>query len=268
MATCLRRRLSSTVTENAAATSGPPTAWIGTSWKMTKTLAQAREYAQVLAGLEWPAGVQPFVVPPATAIAAVAEILPPGGPVLVGAQDAHWEDEGAWTGEVSVPQVKDAGARLLEIGHSERRAHFGETDERVNLKVHAALRHGVLPLVCVGEDAAQRSAGSAVEVVSAQVRAALEGVADDARVVLAYEPVWAIGAGGSPASPDDIVAVVAAIGAVAGPGRPVLYGGSVSLDNAAALVKVPGVDGLFVGRSAWDVEGFKALTEIVAARST
>ena len=125
---------------------------------MTKTLAQAREYAQALTAVRWADGVQPFIVPPATAIAAVAQILRPGGPVLVGAQDAHWEDEGAWTGEVSVPQVKDAGARLLEIGHSERRAHFGETDERVNLKVHAALRHGVLPLVCVGEDAEQRTA--------------------------------------------------------------------------------------------------------------
>src|SRR5690606_5309353 len=129
----------------------------------------------------------------------------PGGRVLVGAQDAHWEDEGAWTGEVSVPQVKDAGARLLEIGHSERRAHFAETDERVNLKVQAALRHGVLPLVCVGEDAAQRAAGSAVDVVSSQVRAALDGVSSSTRVLLAYEPVWAIGAGGTPATPDDIV---------------------------------------------------------------
>ncbi|GAB2621683.1 triose-phosphate isomerase [Pseudactinotalea suaedae] len=245
-----------------------PSAWIGTSWKMTKTLAQAREYARVLADVSWPSGVQPFVVPPATAIAAVAEILPPGGPVLVGAQDAHWEDEGAWTGEISVPQVWDAGARLLEIGHSERRAHFGETDERVNLKVRAALRHGVLPLVCVGEDAEQRAAGAAVEVVSSQVRAALAGVPETARVLLAYEPVWAIGSGGRPASPDDIVDVVAAIADLGGTARPVLYGGSVSLDNAAALMAVPRVNGLFVGRSAWQVEGFIALAAIVAECST
>ncbi|WP_277755268.1 triose-phosphate isomerase [Pseudactinotalea terrae] len=245
-----------------------PSAWIGTSWKMTKTLAQAREYAQALARVSWAEGLQPFVIPPATAISAVADILPPGGPVLVGAQDAHWEDAGAWTGEVSVPQVKDAGARLLEIGHSERRAHFGETDERVNLKVHAALRHGVLPLVCVGEDAEQRAAGSAVELVSSQVRAALDGVASSTQVLLAYEPVWAIGAGGTPAAPEDIVDVVAAIAEVGGPARPVLYGGSVSLDNAAGLISVPGVTGLFVGRSAWEVEGFTALAEIVAQRST
>ena len=245
-----------------------PNAWIGTSWKMTKTLAQAREYAQVLADVSWPSGVQPFVVPPATAIAAVAAILPPGGPVLVGAQDAHWEDAGAWTGEVSVPQVRDAGARLLEIGHSERRAHFGETDERVNLKVHAALRHEVLPLVCVGEDAEQRAAGRAVEIVSAQVRAALAGVPDGTRILLAYEPVWAIGSGGRPAAPEDIADVVAAVAELGGPARPVLYGGSVSLDNARDLMEVPRVSGLFVGRSAWQVEGFIALAGIVAERST
>lgn len=235
---------------------------------MTKTLAQAREYARVLARESWAEGLQPFVVPSATAIAAVAEILPPGGPVLVGAQDAHWEDGGAWTGEVSVPQVKDAGARLLEIGHSERRAHFGETDERVNLKVHAALRHGVLPLVCIGEDADQRAAGVAAEVVSSQVRAALKGVPSSTKVLLAYEPVWAIGAGGTPATPEDIVDVVATIAEVGGPARPVLYGGSVSLDNAAGLISVPGVNGLFVGRSAWEVEGLTALAEIVARCST
>lgn len=234
---------------------------------MTKNLAQAREFAHALVDVSWAGGLQPFVIPPATAIAAVAEVLPPGGPVLVGAQDAHWEDEGAWTGEVSVPQVKDAGARLLEIGHSERRAHFGETDERVNLKVHAALRHGVLPLVCVGEDADQRAVGSAVDVVSAQVSAALADVRDGARVLLAYEPVWAIGAGGTPAEPEDIVDAVAAIASV-GQGRPVLYGGSVSLDNAGGLIDVPGVDGLFVGRSAWEVSGFLALTTMVAQRST
>lgn len=240
-----------------------PTTWIGTSWKMTKTLAEARAYAERLVGAEWAEGLQPFVIPPATAIAAVAEILPPGGPVLVGAQDAHWQDEGAWTGEVSVPQVKDAGARLLEIGHSERRAHFAETDERVNLKVQAALRHGLLPLVCVGEDAAQRAAGAEVQVVTAQVRAALAGVPQSAQLLLAYEPVWAIGQTGTPATPDQVRHVVAAIAAVAGPGRAVLYGGSVSPGNAAALHAIPEVSGLFVGRAAWDVAGFLQLAELV-----
>jgi triosephosphate isomerase len=236
-----------------------PATWLGTSWKMTKTLREARAYAERLRAVEWPSGLQPFVIPPATAIATVAAVLPPGGPVLVGAQDAHWEDGGAWTGEVSVPQIKDAGARLLEIGHSERREHFAETDERVNRKIHAALRHGVLPLVCVGENAQQRAAGDAVQVVTAQVRAALDGVPADARVLVAYEPVWAIGAGGTPASADDIVDVVAALVPAAGHHRPVLYGGSVDRENAAALMAVAGVSGLFVGRAAWEVDGFLEL---------
>ncbi|WP_022918960.1 triose-phosphate isomerase [Ruania albidiflava] len=240
------------------------TTWIGTSWKMTKTLAEARAYARVLAGCDWAPGIRPFVIPPATAIATVAEVLSPGGAVLVGAQDAHWEDEGAWTGEVSVPQVKDAGARLLEIGHSERRAHFAETDERVNLKVHAALRHGLLPLVCVGETAQQRAAGAALDTVTAQVRAALAGVPATTRVLLAYEPVWAIGEHGTPATPEQVRDVVTAIARVAGPARPVLYGGSVSLDNARDLLDLPQVSGLFVGRAAWDAGGFLALADLAA----
>lgn len=235
---------------------------------MTKTLAESRAFASSLTDATWPAGLQPFVIPPATAIDTVARTLGGDSPVLVGAQDAHWEDDGAWTGEVSVPQVKDAGATLLEIGHSERRAHFGETDERVNLKVRAALRHGLLPLVCVGEEAEQRRAGSAIDVVVAQVRAALDGVEDDVRVLVAYEPVWAIGAGGIPAAAADVVDVISAIGEVAGRARPVLYGGSVSLNNAAELIAVDGVSGLFVGRAAWEVAGFLALADVVAQRST
>jgi L-erythrulose 1-phosphate isomerase len=242
-----------------------PATWLGTSWKMTKTLERTRAYAEALTAVEWPRGLQPFVIPPATAISTVAAVLPPGGPVLVGAQDAHWEDAGAWTGEVSVPQIKDAGARLLEIGHSERREYFSETDERVNRKVHAALRHGVLPLVCVGENAEQRETGDAVEVVTAQLRAALEGLPADARVLVAYEPVWAIGAGGTPASADDIVDVVAALVMAAGPDRPVLYGGSVNRDNATALMAVTGVSGLFVGRAAWEVDGFLELAAQVGS---
>lgn len=232
---------------------------------MNKTLAQAREYAEVLRPVGWPSLLQPFVIPPATAIHTVAQTLGPGSAVFVGAQDAHWEDAGAWTGEVSVPQVVDAGARMLEIGHSERRIHFGETDGRVNLKVHAALRHGILPLVCVGETAAQRKAGRANEVVLAQAEAALADVPADVEVVLAYEPVWAIGSGGTPATPEQVADPIDVLTAVGGTGRPVLYGGSVSQRNAAGLMEVPGVCGLFVGRSAWSAEGFLAIAQTVSA---
>ncbi len=234
---------------------------------MTKLRAEAATWAGALAdaagGTGWP-GVQPFVVPPATAIAEVAGALA-GTRVLVGAQDAHWEDAGAWTGELSVPQVADAGAQLVEIGHSERREHFGETDATVSLKVRAVLRHGLVPLVCVGESAEVFTAGGSVTHVLAQVRAALAGVEELAQVVVAYEPVWAIGEHGREASPDDVVDVFAALAEECSEVAAVLYGGSVTAHNAAATLAVPGVDGLFVGRAAWQVEGFLGLLDLAAA---
>ncbi len=256
------------------------TRWVGTGWKMTKTRAEgvawAREVARAAAerggDAAWP-GVQPFVLPPATAISQVVEALDAPGTrrVLVGAQDAHWEDAGAWTGELSVPQVADAGAQLVELGHSERREHFAETDERVALKVGAVLRHGLLPLVCVGETAEQRDAGRSVEVVLAQARAALapagEPGGEGAAVVVAYEPVWAIGERGREARPEEVAPVVAALAELTGgsaAGRPVLYGGSVTVQGAPGVLEVPGVDGLFVGRTAWRAEGFVALLDLVS----
>lgn len=245
--------------------------WVGTSWKMNRLLAGARSYAAALRDHDWSAvrraGVQPFVVPPATALDTVRTTLGSATPVLLGAQDAHWEDAGAWTGELSVPQVADAGARLVELGHSERREHFAETDRTVNLKVHAVLRHGLRPLVCVGEPDEVRGRGGGVDHVVAQAVAALDGVPADRRahVLLAYEPVWAIGEHGRPARPEDVAPVVAAL-ADLHPG-PVLYGGSVSPANAAALLDVPHVDGLFVGRAAWEPEGLLALLELAAGRT-
>ncbi|MGI8949592.1 MAG: triose-phosphate isomerase [Ornithinimicrobium sp.] len=240
--------------------------WVGTSWKMHKTLAQARTYAVQLAEIDhqqWDA-VQVFVLPPATALHTVVEALGPSSPVMVGAQNAHWCDEGPWTGEVSVPQVADAGASMVEIGHAERRAHFGETDHTVNLKVHAALRHGIRPLVCVGEPASAKGVQGSVDYVCRQARAALEGIGADAEVLLAYEPVWAIGDGAQAARPEDVAPVCRALSDELS-GADVLYGGSVGLENAADLICVDGVDGLFIGRAAWDVGDFVAIIEAVAA---
>lgn len=237
--------------------------WIGTSWKMTKLQAEAQIYAARLRDSTCPAGVRRFVIPGFTAISTVASTLGTGSDVLVGAQNAHWEDAGAWTGEVSVPQVKDAGARLVEIGHSERRTNFNETDETVNLKVRSVLAHGLIPLVCVGEPDEVFRAGQSADFIVGQAIAALDGVTDTSTVLLAYEPIWAIGDGGRPALPEDIEASFAALkDAVGSRVQAVLYGGSVSLDNAAETLTVPGVDGLFVGRSAWDVEGYLSLVEL------
>ncbi|GAA1763791.1 triose-phosphate isomerase [Kocuria aegyptia] len=248
------------------------TVWIGTSWKMNKTLAEAGDWARGLAGHL--AGrdlgdVVPFVIPPATAIAAVAAALADEPRVLVGAQNAHWEDAGAWTGEVSVPQVADAGARIVEIGHSERREHFAETDETVRAKVATTLAHGLIPLLCVGEPAEVKDAGDSTGYVLDQVARALAGLAPEqlSRVLIAYEPIWAIGEHGRPATTAELAEPFAALGESWGQQvRGLLYGGSVNLDNAADLLGIAEVDGLFVGRTAWQLDGYLRLLEIAADR--
>jgi len=251
----------------------PGALWVGTSWKMNKTLAEAAAFVDALAGAEVPAGVQPFVLPAHTALAHVRDRLPAGSPVLLGAQNAHWGPEGAGTGEISMRMAADAGARLVEMGHSERRAEFGETDRTVALKAAAALAHGLSPLVCVGEPSEVRDAGGAVDFVAAQVRAALSGVdpADVGRVLVAYEPVWAIGEHGRPATQDQIAPVMALIAEVVaeaagggGSALALLYGGGVHPDNAEELLTDPWTDGLFVGRAGWDVEGYLRLLQLCA----
>jgi triosephosphate isomerase len=236
--------------------------WVGTSWKMNKTRAEALVFAHALREAEGAREprVQRFVIPPFTALAEVCAALD-GTSVKVGAQNGHWEDAGAWTGEVSMSQIRDCGATLVEIGHSERRKHFGETDETVGLKAAAALRNGLTPLICIGEHAEDKEAGRADEVLSREVTAALTPIAGaDATVLLAYEPVWAIGEKGEPAEPSyaderqDRIAEVAR--GIMGRSIPVLYGGSVNPGNCAELIACPHIDGLFIGRSAWAPEGY------------
>lgn len=237
-------------------------AWIGTSWKMNKTLTQAQTFADGLLAASINERVQPFVVPPFTAIRQVKSMLASTN-VRVGGQNMHWADEGAWTGEISPSMLTDCGADLVELGHSERRAHFGETDETVGKKAEAAVRHGLVPLICIGETLEQRDAGKADAVLQSQVEAALgllTGAQKTATLLLAYEPVWAIGENGEPASPDyadERQAQIAKIArAMTGQAVPCLYGGSVNPDNCVDLISRPHVDGLFIGRSAWSVEGY------------
>ncbi len=175
----------------------------------------------------------------------------------------HWADQGAWTGEISAPMLTDCGLDIVELGHSERREHFGETDQTVGLKVEAAVRHGLIPLICIGETLEERQAGRATEVLSAQVRGALGRLSDDqkaATILLAYEPVWAIGENGIPATSDYADArqaeIIATAQDVLGRRVPCLYGGSVNPDNCQELIACPHIDGLFIGRSAWAVEGY------------
>ena len=238
--------------------------WIGTSWKMNKTLAQAQDFARALASADAARDprLQRFVIPPFTAAREVKAILRESS-VKVGAQNMHWADFGAWTGEISAPMLRDCGLDLVELGHSERRAHFGETDETVGLKVEAAVRHGLIPLICVGETLADKESGRAAQVLARETRGALARLSLEQRqaeILFAYEPVWAIGEQGVPASPDyaddrqaEIVAVAAQ---TLGRRPPCLYGGSVDAQNCAELIARPHIDGLFIGRSAWAPEGY------------
>jgi triosephosphate isomerase len=244
--------------------SAQPSIWIGTSWKMNKTLVEAQSFAAALAHADSSSDllIQRFVIPPFTAVREVKAILS-NTSVKVGAQNMHWADDGAWTGEISPVMLQDCGADIVELGHSERREHFGETDETVGLKTEAAVRHGLIPLICIGETLAQRQDNRAQSVLSKQVEGALSKLTGEQRsrpILLAYEPVWAIGENGIPATSDYADARQAEIISVAeemlGRRIPCLYGGSVNLENCEELIKCPNIDGLFIGRSAWKVDGY------------
>lgn len=248
--------------------------WIGTSWKMNKTLAEAEHFARGLKAADATRDprIQRFVIPAFTVLREVKAMLAQTS-VKVGAQNMHWADQGAWTGEVSPLMLKDCNLDLVELGHSERREHFGETDETVGLKTEAAVRHGLIPLICVGETLRDRDNGNAPEVLAAQVRGALSKLAPaqkEAEVLLAYEPVWAIGEKGIPATAEYADARQAEIIAVAeevvGRKVPCLYGGSVNPQNCEELISSPHIDGLFIGRSAWNVEGYLDILAKCAAK--
>ncbi|WP_192183103.1 triose-phosphate isomerase [Mesorhizobium amorphae] len=247
--------------------------WVGTSWKMNKTLAEALDFARALAGFVpgFDERIQPFVIPPFTAVREVKAALS-STRIKVGAQNMHWADAGAWTGEISPVMLEDCMLDLVELGHSERREHFGETDHAVGLKTAAAVKHGLVPLICVGETLAEREGGRADAVLTAQVQGALQfldGEAKGAKILFAYEPVWAIGDKGIPASSDYADRQQALIKEVAGsllPSvPPVLYGGSVNPQNAAELIGQPNIDGLFIGRSAWQADDYIDILSRVSA---
>ena len=245
----------------------PRTPYIAANWKMNKTVAEAAEFVDAL--LPRIAATQHDVVvcPPFTALTAVVERRY-GTAVKVAAQNMHEEDSGAFTGEVSAPMLVELDVEAVVLGHSERRQYFGETDEALARKVPAALAHDLEPILCVGESEAARDGGETEEVLERQLQADLAGVesADLARVVIAYEPIWAIGTG-KVATPEQaqeawayIRDVVRLRGGSADDLR-VLYGGSVKPANAAELLALPDVDGALVGGAALDAEDFAAIVE-------
>jgi triosephosphate isomerase len=238
---------------------------IAGNWKMFKTVQEAvvyaKEFRSFVKDLE---GVDIVVAPPFTALYPVAEALRTSV-IAVAAQNLHWEKEGAFTGEVSAAMVREAGAEYVLIGHSERRQYFGETDKTVNRRVTAALANTLIPIVCIGETLAEREANQTFDVLDRQIKDGLDGFGGHqvASLVVAYEPVWAIGTG-------KVATVQQAqdahehirrrlrnwFGPDAGDQCHILYGGSVKPDNIAELAAQPDVDGALVGGASLDVRAF------------
>ncbi len=229
------------------------------NWKMHMGPEDARQFMKVfLSRYRREAGWEVWLFPAAVSLEAVAAVTRDRPDIVVGAQDVHWEDQGAFTGELSVPMARQAGAGAALVGHSERRHVFGETDEQTARKVRALLRHQLTPVLCVGEKLDERERNVTLEVVERQL-GALAGLdsVSLAKVVVAYEPVWAIGTGKN-ATPKDAAAVHAAIRRwLTARGVPeratiVLYGGSVKLDNVRSLIAEREIDGVLVGGASLD----------------
>jgi triosephosphate isomerase len=248
---------------------------VGTGWKMNHGIAATEAYAHRLLPLlpEGSAdGLDIFVLPPFVSLSTAARAFS-GSPVAIGGQTMHWDAAGSWTGEISAAMLAEVGCRFVELAHSERLQHFGETYELVRLKVDAAILADLEPILCLGESAEDRRMDQSDSVLQDQLTTALAGqtAATLPRVVLAYEPRWAIGV--AEAAPPAYVAQrhAALRAALAeGWGEPaamatrIIYGGSVSPANGAELIALPDVDGLFIGRAAWTPEGFAAMVRIVA----
>ena len=236
------------------------------NWKMHHGPSAAREFLTRFLQVTAPvAGRRLWFFPPSVSIGAAYETASGREDVTVGAQNVHWEPKGAFTGELSIPLVMEAGARAALIGHSERRHLFGETDEQVARKLGATLKAGMIPLVCVGETLAEREGGRTEQVVTRQVAALQERISSEhwSRVVLAYEPVWAIGTGRN-ATPDDAAQVHELIRFELGrrgvPGRvTILYGGSVNQGNVLSLLARPELDGVLVGGASLEPDGWAEL---------
>ncbi len=240
------------------------------NWKMNKTAAEARDLVSAMsARLGAISNVEKVLCPPFLSIPAVAPMLEGSG-IGLGAQNLYWEEKGAFTGEVSPGMVKEF-CQYVIIGHSERRAYFGETDESVNKKLHAAMKIGLIPIVCVGETLAQYEAGTTAEVVRRQISVGLAGVdsAAAAKVVVAYEPVWAIGTGKASSGENanhvhkDVIrpALVDLYGAAGAQAIRILYGGSVTAANAAEFFAYPDIDGALVGGASLKPDEFVAITK-------
>ncbi len=238
---------------------------IAGNWKMYKTLGEAKTFASEFKELVMNVNDREIVIcPPFIHIRPLVEAFA-GSPVKIGGQNLFWEDEGAYTAEISGSMIKSAGASYVIIGHSERRQYFYETDETVNKRLFAALKNGLMPIVCIGETLNQRESGSTFNVIDTQVKNGLKGLAggDVLRLVVAYEPVWAIGTGktATPEMAQEVHSYIRSIlsdmfGSDASGSVPILYGGSVKPDNADTLMAQKDIDGALVGGASLKADSF------------
>jgi triosephosphate isomerase len=241
---------------------------IAGNWKMYKTAREAAEVIRALRGLLADVtGVEVVICPPFTALAAALEAASGSG-IAIGAQDCYWEKEGAFTGEVAVPMLADLGCRYVIVGHSERRQFFGETDATVDKKIGAVLAHGLTCVGCLGETLQEREAGQTLQVLERQVRGGFARHLISPHLVIAYEPVWAIGTGrtATPAQAQEAHAFLRGLvnqiaGRETAASIRLLYGGSVKPDNMAALMAQSDVDGGLVGGASLDASSLARIVK-------
>jgi triosephosphate isomerase len=242
---------------------------IAGNWKMFKTVSEATAFVNEIKGQAEVEGVDSVICAPFVSLPALVEAVK-GTTLKVGAQNLHWEDNGAYTGEISGVMLKDLGVDYVIIGHSERRAYFADTDETVNKKVHAAFKHGITPIVCVGEKLEEREAGDTKTVVKVQTEAAFTGLSAEqaAQVVVAYEPIWAIGTGKSSTAADanEVISYIRELIAglysqpVANAVR-IQYGGSVKPNNIGEYMQESDIDGALVGGASLEPASYTQLVQ-------
>lgn len=245
---------------------------IAGNWKMNKTTAEAKSFAEELKAKNFENADEVAILAPFTQLSAIGEIFDGSG-IGFGAQNVHFEPSGAFTGEISVPMLQEIGVNYCVVGHSERREYFGETDQTVNLKLKALLEAGITPILCVGESLAVREASGEQTFVAGQVIADFEGIpaSEVSKVVIAYEPIWAIGTGKT-ASPEQAEEMCAFIRGVIGgiydnetaDNTYILYGGSMKPANAAELLAKPDINGGLIGGASLKVDDFAAIVDAAA----
>jgi len=239
--------------------------FIAGNWKMHKIIPEAVDLVKALNEESSElADAEIVVIPPSTTLSEVSKTLE-GSAIKIGAQNLYWEEKGAFTGEVSASMLKDAGCQYVVIGHSERRQYFGETDETVNKKIKAALAHGLIPIVCIGELLEEREKGETINKVNSQINAGLEGLGKEqmSKIIIAYEPIWAIGTGltATPTQAEEVHSFIREkltekYGNETASCAIILYGGSVKPDNAFSLLKEQNINGALVGGASLEADSF------------